>query len=128
MSRYEKDELDTARQRIADLFEAADAEELPLPSRGATGTPVEAAVATLVAKARAKLDVVGDEDRVASRSRSATTPCGRSVDGGGAGKAVAPHVLRDAAANAIIWALLSIGTTNRSPRRIANSSSGICCR
>jgi molecular chaperone DnaK len=63
MSRYEKDELDTARQRIANLFEAADAEELPLPSRGATGTPVEAAVATLVAKARAKLDDVGDEDR-----------------------------------------------------------------
>jgi molecular chaperone DnaK len=62
MSRYEQDELDTARQRIADLFEAvdADADELPPPSRGATGTPV---VATLVAKARAKLDEVGDEDR-----------------------------------------------------------------
>jgi molecular chaperone DnaK len=65
MSRYAKDELNTARQRIADLFEVEDAEEdeLPPPSSGATGTPGESAVATLVAKAQAKLNEVGDEDR-----------------------------------------------------------------
>ena len=67
MSRYEKDELNTARQRIADLFEDEDADEdddkQSPPSNGAAKTPAEAAVASLVAKARAKLDEVGDEDR-----------------------------------------------------------------
>jgi molecular chaperone DnaK len=65
LSRYEMDELNTARQRIADLFEDEDEGdvELPRPSNVAAKTPAEAAVATLVAKARAKLDEVGDEDR-----------------------------------------------------------------
>jgi molecular chaperone DnaK len=63
MSRYDKNELDNACQRITDLFDAEDADGLPLPSGGTTGTPAEADLAALVAKAQAKLDEAGDEDR-----------------------------------------------------------------
>jgi molecular chaperone DnaK len=63
MSRYNKNELDTARQRIADLFEVEDEDGPPAPSDGTSGTAADAALAALVAKARAKLDEVGDEDR-----------------------------------------------------------------
>ena len=63
MSRYNKNELDDARQRITDLFDAEGADGLPLPSGGSTGTSAEADLAALVAKAQAKLDEVGDEDR-----------------------------------------------------------------
>jgi molecular chaperone DnaK len=63
MSRYDKNELDTARQRVADLFEAEDENGLPAPSYGTSGNAAEAALAALVAKARVKLDEVGDEDR-----------------------------------------------------------------
>lgn len=62
--RYDKDELDNARRRIDSLFGAEDAQLLSLAtpaaaSVGAADPPLEA----LVAKARAKLDVVGEEDR-----------------------------------------------------------------
>jgi molecular chaperone DnaK (HSP70) len=69
MSRYDKNELDDARQRIDDLFDAEDAEGaedadgVPLPSAGAPATPPEADLSALVAKAEAKLDTAGDEDR-----------------------------------------------------------------
>jgi molecular chaperone DnaK len=63
MSRYDKNKLDDARQRITDLFDAEDADGLPLPSGGTTGTPAETDLAALVAKAQAKLDEAGDEDR-----------------------------------------------------------------
>jgi molecular chaperone DnaK len=63
MSRYEKDELDTARARIADLFGVEDENGPPAPSDGTSGTGADAALAALVAKARAKLGEVGDEDR-----------------------------------------------------------------
>ena len=63
MSRYEKNELDDARQRITGLFDAEDADGLPLPSGGTTGTPAETDLAALVAKAQAKLDEARDEDR-----------------------------------------------------------------
>jgi molecular chaperone DnaK len=63
MSRYDKNELDTARQRVADLFEVEDEDGLPAPSDGTSGNAAEAALAALVAKARVKLDEVGDEDR-----------------------------------------------------------------
>ena len=60
MSRYDKNELHNARQRITDLFDAEDADGLPVPSGGASG---EADHSALVAKAQAKLDEAGDEDR-----------------------------------------------------------------
>jgi molecular chaperone DnaK len=66
MSRYDKKELDTARQRIADLFEVEDDDGLPATSDDTNGTVAEAALAALaalVAKARAKLDEAGEEDR-----------------------------------------------------------------
>jgi molecular chaperone DnaK len=69
MSRYDKNELDDARQRIDDLFDAEDtegaedADGVPLPSAGAPATPPEADLSALVAKAEAKLDTAGDEDR-----------------------------------------------------------------
>jgi hypothetical protein len=63
MSRYDKNELHNARQRITDLFDAEDADGLPVPSGGASGTPAEADLSALVAKAQAKLDEAGDEDR-----------------------------------------------------------------
>jgi molecular chaperone DnaK (HSP70) len=62
MSRYDKSELDDARQRISDLFDAEDADGLPLPS-GPTGMPAGIDLTALVAKAQAKLDEAGDEDR-----------------------------------------------------------------
>ena len=63
MSRYDENKLDDARQRISDLFDAEDADGVTLPSGGATGTPAETGLAALVAKAQAKLDEAGDEDR-----------------------------------------------------------------
>jgi molecular chaperone DnaK len=63
MSRYDKDKLDDARQRISDLFDVEDADTDALPSGGTTGAPAETALAALVAKAQAKLDAAGDEDR-----------------------------------------------------------------
>jgi molecular chaperone DnaK len=62
-SRYDKDELDDARQRITDLFDADDADGLPGLSGGATVASTDAPLAALVAKAQAKLDEAGDEDR-----------------------------------------------------------------
>jgi molecular chaperone DnaK len=65
MSRYEKDELDDARQRISDLFDAEDADE-PSGSETSDGAPetvIDASLATLVAKAQAKLDEALEEDR-----------------------------------------------------------------
>jgi hypothetical protein len=63
MSRYDKNELHNARQRITDLFDAEDADGLPVPSGSASGTPAEADLSALVAKAQAKLYEAGDEDR-----------------------------------------------------------------
>jgi molecular chaperone DnaK len=63
MSRYDTDELHDARQRITDLFDAEDADQLPGSSSGTTGAPTDAPLATLVAKAQAKLDEAVDEDR-----------------------------------------------------------------
>ena len=63
MSRYDKDELHDARQRITDLFGAEDADQMPGSSSGTTGAPTDGPVATLVAKAQAKLDEAVDEDR-----------------------------------------------------------------
>jgi molecular chaperone DnaK len=55
--------LHSARQRISDLFDAEDADGLPAPSGSAIGTPAEADLDALVAKAQAKIDEAGDEDR-----------------------------------------------------------------
>ena len=63
MSRYDKDELHDARQRITDLFGAEDADQMPGSSSGTTGAPTDGPLATLVAKAQAKLDEAVDEDR-----------------------------------------------------------------
>jgi molecular chaperone DnaK (HSP70) len=65
MSRYDKNKLDDARQRITNLFddEEEDAAGAPLPSDGPAGTPVDAGLAALVAKAQARLGDAGDEDR-----------------------------------------------------------------
>ena len=63
MSRYDKSKLDDARQRISDLFDAEDADRVTPPSGGTTGTPADAGLAALVAKAQAKLGEAGDEDR-----------------------------------------------------------------
>jgi molecular chaperone DnaK len=63
MSRYDKNKLDDARQRITDLFDEADAHGVPLPSDGTTRAPPDAGIAALVAKAQAKLGEAGDEDR-----------------------------------------------------------------
>jgi molecular chaperone DnaK len=63
MSRYDKNKLDDARQRINDLFDDEDADGVSLPSDGTTGTPAGAGLAALVAKAQAKLGEAGDEDR-----------------------------------------------------------------
>lgn len=63
MSRYDKKELDDARRRITDLFDAEDADGLELPSGGTTGTPAGTDLPALIAKAQAKLDEAGDEDR-----------------------------------------------------------------
>jgi molecular chaperone DnaK (HSP70) len=63
MSRFDKNELDNARRRITDLFDVEDADGPLVPSGGATGTPPEADLSALVAKAQAKLDEAGDEDR-----------------------------------------------------------------
>jgi molecular chaperone DnaK (HSP70) len=60
MSRYDKDELELARQRIDSLF--GDDGELPAPGEPGAG-PADAALDALLAKARAKLDEAGEEDR-----------------------------------------------------------------
>lgn len=63
MSRYDKDEVDNARQRITELFDVEDADELPGSSSDMTEAPADAALAALIAKAQAKLDAAVDEDR-----------------------------------------------------------------
>jgi molecular chaperone DnaK len=63
MSRYDKNKLDDARQRITDLFDDGDTNGARLPSDGTTGTPPDTGIAALVAKAQAKLGEAGDEDR-----------------------------------------------------------------
>jgi molecular chaperone DnaK len=63
MSRYEKNKLDDARRRITDLFGDEDADGVLLPPDGTAGTPADAGLAALVAKAQAKLGEAGDEDR-----------------------------------------------------------------
>jgi len=60
MSRYDKDELELARQRIGSLF--GEDGELPPPGEPGAG-PADAALDALLAKARAKLDEAGEEDR-----------------------------------------------------------------
>jgi molecular chaperone DnaK len=68
-SRYDKDELRDARQRIAELFDAEgedeDADEEASPSKAdpEAGMAGDADVTELIAKARAKLDTALDEDR-----------------------------------------------------------------
>jgi molecular chaperone DnaK len=63
-SRYDKDELSDARRRIAELFDAEDAEAAaPSPAEPEAGTAADADVTELIAKARAKLDTALDEDR-----------------------------------------------------------------
>jgi molecular chaperone DnaK len=63
MSRYDKDKLNDARQRITELFDDEDADGAPPPSGGTAGTPADLGVAPLIAKAQAKLGEAGDEDR-----------------------------------------------------------------
>ena len=63
MSRYDKDELHDARQRITDLFGAEDSEQMPGSASGTTGAPTDGPLATLFAKAQAKLNEAVDEDR-----------------------------------------------------------------
>ena len=63
MSRYDKNKLNDARQRITDLFDDEDADGVSPPSDGTTGTPADAGLAALIAKAQAKLGEAGDEDR-----------------------------------------------------------------
>lgn len=64
VSRYSKDELDEARQRIGALFES---EQEALEAQGAReddgSVAVDAALDSLLARAGAKLDEAGDEDR-----------------------------------------------------------------
>jgi molecular chaperone DnaK len=66
MPRYNKDELDNARQRIASLFGAEEAENGSVSPSTPNPSPngVDSALDALVTKARAKLDIVGEEDRV----------------------------------------------------------------
>ena len=63
ISRYDKNKLEDARQRITDLFGDKDANGVPRPSDDTTGMPADAGLAALVAKAQAKLGEAGDEDR-----------------------------------------------------------------
>jgi molecular chaperone DnaK (HSP70) len=60
MSRYDEDELDSARQRINQLFGEGE-EFAPPESAGASSNDAE--IDALLAKARAKLDTAGEEDR-----------------------------------------------------------------
>jgi molecular chaperone DnaK len=60
MSRYDEDELDSARQRINQLF--GEGEEVA-PSDSISASSNDAELDALLAKARAKLDTAGDEDR-----------------------------------------------------------------
>jgi molecular chaperone DnaK (HSP70) len=62
MSRYDQEQLDEARQRIGSLFDAPRETGDAVEAVGA-GTAADAAVDALLAKARAKLDGVGEEDR-----------------------------------------------------------------
>jgi molecular chaperone DnaK (HSP70) len=59
MPRYEKNELDAARERIGALF-GDDGDDVVLQAQPAAS---DAALEALLAKARAKLDVAGEEDR-----------------------------------------------------------------
>ena len=61
ITRYDKDKLDDARQRITELFDDDDADALA--SDGSNGTPADSGLAALLAKAQAKLGEAGDEDR-----------------------------------------------------------------
>ena len=60
MSRYDKNELESARQRIGALF---GEEGEPPPPTAPEAVPTDAALDALLAKARAKLDEAGEEDR-----------------------------------------------------------------
>ena len=62
MSRYDQEQLDEARQRIGSLFEAPPETEDAAEEAGA-GTAADAALDALLAKASAKLDAAGEEDR-----------------------------------------------------------------
>jgi len=65
MPRYSKEELDNARQRIGSLFGPENTENgstSPSTPNGSTNV-TDPALAELVAKAQAKLEVVGEEDR-----------------------------------------------------------------
>jgi molecular chaperone DnaK len=63
MSRYDKNELDAARQRIDVLFNASEANGEPAPVARPATEATDTALDALVRKARAKLEDVGDEDR-----------------------------------------------------------------
>lgn len=61
--RYNSDELDSARKRIGSLF-AAEAENGSAPGPASKASKLQtSALEALVAKAQAKLDAVGEEDR-----------------------------------------------------------------
>jgi molecular chaperone DnaK (HSP70) len=85
MSRYDKDELELARQRIDSLF--GEDGELPPPGEPGAG-PADAALDALLAKARAKLDEAGEEDRTEIVDLIETIgDCGDSGDGAGLAQA-----------------------------------------
>jgi molecular chaperone DnaK len=63
MSRYNQDELRDARQRIAELFDAEDAEASSGPVDREAVVAGDADVTELIAKAQAKLHTALDEDR-----------------------------------------------------------------
>jgi molecular chaperone DnaK (HSP70) len=63
-SRYDKDELSGARRRIAELFDAEDAEAAaPSPAEPEARATADADVTELIAKAQGKLATALDEDR-----------------------------------------------------------------
>ena len=59
MSRYDKAQLDEARQRIGALFDEAEQTD----GEPTAAPPRDAALEALLAKASAKLDDAGEEDR-----------------------------------------------------------------
>jgi len=67
-------------QRIADLFDAEDADQLLGSSGGTTEVPTDASLAALVAKAHAKLDDVVDEDRAELIDRTGPVHLGEDAD------------------------------------------------
>ena len=63
ISRYDKSELESAREHIDDLFNAREVNGEPSLSADAIAKATNGALDALIAKARAKLDGVGEEDR-----------------------------------------------------------------